>query len=518
MMSEKRETLASSLGFLLVSAGCAVGLGNVWRFPFIVGQNGGALFVLLYVFFLIIFGLPMMTAEFAVGRAAQRSLATAYPLLTPKPGIYTPISKVQVAANWLLMMFYTTVAGWMLAYPTYILTGHFDFAKPEAFFGDFISSPAQQLGWMALVCVIGFGVCAFGLKRGVESVTKKMMAALFILLIGLCAYVVTLPGAEEGISFYLKPSLKVLEERSLFNIILDALGQSFFTLSLGIGSMAIFGSYTSRERTLTGESAKIIGIDTVVALLSGLIIFPACFAFQTEPNAGPSLIFITLPKVFHQMNAGGANIGDWVGAAFFIFLGLAALTTIIAVFENIIAMTMDSHSCSRKKAILWNAPLLFALSVPCALGFTLLSGFEPLGKGTAILDLEDFLVSNFALPLGSLAILIFCVSRRYWGWEKFLAEANAGRGLRLANSLRFYMTFILPAIMIFVFVAALVTKFLPEKPKAPAEPEPAPAIEAPAVPEVAPAPAVEAPAVPEAAPAPAVEAPAVPEVAPAPAE
>ena len=357
-MSEKRETLATSLGFLLVSAGCAVGLGNVWRFPFIVGQNGGALFVILYVFFLLIFGLPMLTAEFAVGRASQSSVISSYDKLTPNPGVYRIISRLQVAANWMLMMFYTTVAGWMLAYPTQLLSGSWDFSNPapEAFFGGFVSSAGQQILWTGIVAFIGFGVCALGLKKGVESVTKKMMMALFILLVGLCIYVLMLPGAEHGVSFYLKPSLDILKERSLAQILFAALGQSFFTLSLGIGSMSIFGSYTSRKYTLVGESAKIIGIDTFVAFLAGLVIFPACFAFNVNPDQGPSLIFMTLPKVFAQMPA-----GRWIGSAFFIFLALAALTTVIAVFENIVAMTMESRKCSRHTAILIVAPTLFLL-------------------------------------------------------------------------------------------------------------------------------------------------------------
>ena len=453
-MSEKRESLATSLGFLLVSAGCAVGLGNVWRFPYIVGEGGGALFVLMYIVFLLMFGLPMMVAEFSVGRAAQRSLATAYPLLTPRPGPYRAISRVQIAGNWLLMMYYTTVAGWMLAYPVAILCGWFDFSEPKAFFDAFVGNPSAQIFWMAVVCLIGFGVCALGLEKGVEGITKKMMAALFVLLVGLAAYALTLPGAESGLRFYLMPSLEPLKERPLFDIVFDALGQSFFTLSLGIGSMAIFGSYTSRRYTLPGESAKIIGIDTTVALLSGLIIFPACFAYGVTPGQGPSLIFMTLPKVFQQMPA-----GTWIGAAFFVLLALAALTTVIAVFENIIAMTMEARQCTRHRAIKRNAPLLFLLSVPCALGFNLLSGITPLGEGSTIMDLEDFLVSNIALPLGSLAILVFCVSRRYWGWDNFLKEANAGRGLRFSNALRLYMAYILPAILLFVFIAGIVVKF-----------------------------------------------------------
>ncbi len=469
MSDNKRESLATSLGFLLVSAGCAVGLGNVWRFPYIVGQNGGALFVCLYILFLVMFGLPMLTAEFAIGRAAQRSLVKAYDVLTPKPGIFRHISKIQVAGNWLLMMYYTTVAGWMIAYPVSILSGGFNFADPQGYFGAFVSSAGQQLFWMGLVCAIGFGVCALGLKRGVETVTKNMMCVLFVILIGLCCYVLTLDGAEKGLQFYLMPSLEPLKERSIFSILFDALGQSFFTLSIGIGSMAIFGSYTSRKYTLAGESAKIIGIDTTVALLAGFVIFPACFAFAVEPNQGPALILFTLPKVFAQMGPAGT----WVGVAFFSFLGLAALTTVIAVFENIIAMTMEARNCSRAKAIAWNAPLLFLLSVPCALGWSLLKDFNPLGPGTNVLDLEDFLVANIILPLGALATLVFCTAPRYWGWKKFLEEANTGKGMKFANGLCIYMTYILPTILVITFAIAFGMKcrdvfkaFNPEPPPA----------------------------------------------------
>lgn len=466
-MNEKRESLATSLGFLLVSAGCAIGLGNVWRFPYIVGQNGGALFVLLYFLFLLIFGLPILTAEFAIGRASQSSLVTSYQRLCPKPGIYNKISKCQIAGNWLLMMYYSTVAGWMLAYPTALISRQWDFAQPETHFSTFLSSAPLQVLWTAIVLAIGFGICACGLKKGVENVTKKMMVSLFVLLIGLCIYVLTLDGAERGLAFYLMPSTEILQHRTLFQIIFDALGQSFFTLSLGIGSMSIFGSYTSRKYTIVGESAKIIGIDTFVALLSGLVIFPACFAFNVSPDQGPSLIFITLPKVFTQMTA-----GIWIGAAFFIFLALAALTTVIAVVENIIAMTMESRHCTRKQAILRTAPLLLLLSIPCALGPNLLNWVQPLGKGTTILELEDLLVSNVALPLGSLAILIFCTSKRYWGWANFLKEANTGTGWRFSNSLRIYISYVLPTILIIVFCALLIEKFIPKTAKAEVETPP----------------------------------------------
>mgnify|MGYP003288382793 CR=1 FL=1 len=466
-MNEKRESLATSLGFLLVSAGCAIGLGNVWRFPYIVGQNGGALFVLLYFLFLLIFGLPILSAEFAIGRASQSSLLSSYQRLCPNPGIFTKISKLQIAGNWLLMMFYSTVAGWMLAYPTALICGKWHFEAPEAYFNEFLASAPLQVFWTTIVLGIGFAICACGLKKGVENVTKKMMVSLFALLIGLCIYVLTLKGAERGVAFYLLPSTDILQHRSIFNIIFDALGQSFFTLSLGIGSMSIFGSYTSRKYTLVGESAKIIGIDTFVAILSGLVIFPACFAFDVSPDQGPSLIFITLPKVFAQMPA-----GLWIGAAFFIFLALAALTTVIAVVENIVAMTMESRNYTRKQAILRTAPLLLALSIPCALGPNLLKFIQPLGEGTSILDIEDLLVSNVALPLGSLAILIFCTCKRYWGWQNFLKEANTGNGWRFSNSLRIYISYVVPTILIIVFCALLIEKFIPKTAKAEAETPP----------------------------------------------
>ena len=444
--STPRETLSSGLGFLLISAGCAVGLGNVWRFPYIVGENGGALFVLLYVFFLAIFGLPMMVAEFAVGRAAQRSLAVAYSELCPKAKIYRKIGMMQQAGNWLLMMFYTTVAGWMLAYPFYIASRRFDFSEPKEFFEAFTSSPAEQVVWMTAVCAVGFFVCGIGLQKGVERVTKFMMSALLVLLVGLCVYILTLPGAGEGVSFYLKPNFAILHERPFFRIAMDALGQSFFTLSIGIGSMAIFGSYTSRRRRLADSALQIIVLDTLVALLAGLIIFPACAACGVKPDSGPSLLFITLPRVFAQMPA-----GTFIGAAFFVFLGMAALTTVIAVFENILAMTMDARKCSRRKAILRNAPLLWLLSLPCALGFNLLRKIRPLGEGSTILDLEDFLVSDIVLPAGALAILVFCVSSRFWGWKNFTDEANSGAGLALPQRARAYMTYFLPVLLVAIF-------------------------------------------------------------------
>lgn len=488
MSSEnKREGLASGLGFLLVSAGCAVGLGNVWRFPYIVGQYGGAIFVMIYIAMLIVFGLPMLVAEFSVGRAAGQTLSQAYRRLVPGSVLYRILGPIQVCGNWLLLMFYTTVAGWLLAYPFHVLTGKFAFVSetaraqaaavlqggadtaamtlaqaqriagtpmPGDVFSRFISDPVDQIFWMTIVVLIAALVCAFGVQKGVERVTKWMMAALFLLLIVLAGYVLMLPGALEGVSFYLKPNLTAFREYPLTEIIFAAMGQSFFTLSIGIGSMAIFGSYTSRKQRLTGEAAKIIGIDTCVALLSGLIVIPACFAFNVMPGQGPGLIFMALPEVFAAMPFGGI-----VGGAFFILLALAALTTVITVYENIIATQMDGFGLRRRTAQAISAPLLWMLSIPCALGFSLLSGIQPLGEGSTILDFEDFCVSNVMLPLGSLMILIFCVSRRYWGWERFLDEANTGKGLGLPRWLRIHMTYIIPVMLLSVFVFFILDKF-----------------------------------------------------------
>ncbi len=452
-----REKLASGLGFLLVSAGCAVGLGNVWRFPYIVGQYGGALFVGLYILLLLVFGLPMMVTEFAVGRASMRTLPGSYRALAPQSKLYRVLGPVQISGNYLLMMFYTTVAGWLLAYPVYMVSGLFTFTgerTPVEIFTAFTGSPWEQLLWMTAALAFGVIVCAFGVQKGVERVTKWMMATLFLLLVGLAVYVLTLPGAMEGVSFYLKPDMAVLKEHSFPEILFAALGQSFFTLSIGIGSMSIFGSYTSRERRLAGEAAKIISIDTSVALLSGLIIFPACAAYNVAPGQGPGLIFFALPEVFAAM-----PYGQIVGIAFFVLLCLAALTTIVAVYENIVATQMDSFGATRKKAIATTAPLLWVLSMPCALGFGLLSGLQPLGEGSTILDLEDFILSNLILPLGALSILIFCTSRRFWGWERFLEEANTGKGLKLAHGLYVYMRFVLPVILVAAFIYFILDKF-----------------------------------------------------------
>ena len=454
---EKREKLSSRIGFILLSAGCAIGLGNVWRFPFIAGQYGGAFFVLLYLIFLCIFGIPVMTMEFSVGRASQRSVATSFGMLEPKGTKWHWFSWMGMAGNYLLMMFYTTVAGWILYYLFYMISGTFTGITAEAsanIFTSHIGSPVKSVLGMVMICVLGFGICTIGLQKGVEKITKWMMSCLFLVMIVLVGRAVTLPGAAEGLRFYLMPSLDGVRQHGLWTVVFAAMGQSFFTLSLGVGSMAIFGSYINKEYRLTGESINVTILDTMVAFMSGLIIFPACFAFGVKPDAGPSLIFITLPSVFNEM-----PMGRLWGALFFIFMLFAALSTVIAVFENIMAFAMDKLGWSRKKSAVVNAAALIVLSIPCALGFNLWSGFQPMGAGSNILDLEDFIVSNNLLPLGSLVYLLFCVSKNGWGWENFLAEANSGKGLSFPRRIRPYLQYGLPVILIAIFIFGYIEKF-----------------------------------------------------------
>jgi NSS family neurotransmitter:Na+ symporter len=456
-MEHKREKFASRLGFILVSAGCAIGLGNVWRFPYITGQYGGGLFVLIYILFLLIFGLPVMTMEFAVGRASQRSVATSFDVLEPEGGKWHTFKWFGMAGNYLLMMFYTTITGWMLAYLFFMIKGDFVGVEPsqvKAIFDGLTSNAAANIFWMIIACVIGFGICSLGLQDGVEKITKIMMSCLLIIMITLAIRSITLPNAVEGLSFYLKPNIKSIAKHGLWTTVYAALGQAFFTLSIGMGSMAIFGSYISRERSLLGESINITILDTFVAFTSGLIIFPACFSFGIEPDSGPGLVFITLPNIFNAMPAGQL----W-GIAFYIFMVFAALSTVIAVFENIISFAIDLLGWSRKKAVLVNLVAVILLSIPCALGFNLLSGVQPLGQGSTILDLEDFIVSNNILPLGSLVYVAFCVSRYGWGWNNFIKEANAGKGIKFPEKIRFYVTYILPLIIFTVFIFGYIEKF-----------------------------------------------------------
>ncbi len=453
---KEREKLASRLGFILLSAGCAIGLGNVWRFPYITGQYGGAAFVLVYLVFVIILGIPVMTMEFSVGRASQRSVATSFNGLEPNGSKWHWFRYPAMAGNYLLMMFYTTVAGWMLAYLWDMINGSLIGLAPEqigAHFGALTGSPGASIGWMIAMCVIGFGVCIMGLQAGVEKITKIMMSCLFVIMIILAVRSVTLPGAGAGLAFYLTPNIDAFIASPMASIN-AAMGQAFFSLSLGMGSMQIFGSYLDRKRSLTGEVVNITILDTCAALLSGLIIFPAAFAFNIQADAGPPLVFITLPNIFNAMPMG------WLwGSLFFLFMTFAALSTVIAVFENIIAFAMDLTGCSRKKAVAVNIVAIILLSIPCALGFNLWSGFNPIKPGWVVLDLEDFLVSYNILPLGALIYVLFCVSKFGWGWKNFIAEADAGEGIKFPQKAKLYVTYILPAIIAILFIFGYMTNF-----------------------------------------------------------
>lgn len=455
-----RETLGSRIGFLLITAGCAIGLGNIWRFPHIVGAYGGAAFVLVYFFFLLMFAAPIMVMEFSVGRASRMNIAGSFHKLQPPGTKWHYFGFIGLAGNYLLMMFYTTVTGWMLAYFYYAVTGSFVGLSPgqvEAFFSQLLSRPAELVFWLALTVAIGFTICGIGLRKGVERVTVIMMSGLFLLLLILVLRAVTLPGAGAGLAFYLLPDFGKMAASGLWTSIYAAMGQAFFTLSIGIGSMAIFGSYIDRSRTLTGETINIVTLDTLVAVLAGFIIFPACFAFNIAPDAGSGLIFVTLPNVFNQMP--GSVL--W-GALFFLFMSFAALSTVVAVFENIVSYGIDVKGWSRKKSSFINFFILLACSLPCALGFNVLADIQPFGPDSGILDLEDFLVSDNILPLGALVYLLFCTSRHGWGWNKFIAEADAGKGLKFPRALRAYLSYVLPVLMIVVIVMGYLNKFGPK--------------------------------------------------------
>lgn len=410
----EREKFSSRLGFILISAGCAIGLGNVWRFPYIVGKYGGAAFVLIYLAFLLVLGLPIVVMEFAVGRASKKSAALSFDLLEPKGSKWHLTKYIAMAGNYMLMMFYTTVAGWMLLYFFKMLRGDFnglDSAGTAEEFSKMLADPVIMTVFMVVIVLVCFTICAQGLVSGVERITKIMMLLLFLLMVVLAVHSVLLEGGAPGLEFYLKPDFGKMKEAGLGEAIFAAMGQSFFTLSIGIGALAIFGSYIGKEKRLTGEAISITLLDTSVAFMSGLIIFPACFAYGIEPTSGPSLIFITLPNVFNHM-AGGQL---W-GALFFVFMTFAALSTVIAVFQNIISFATDLTGCSVKKAVFWNVIVIILLSMPCVLGFNVLSGIQPLGPGTTIQDLEDFIVSNNLLPIGSVLYLLFCTSRYGWGF------------------------------------------------------------------------------------------------------
>lgn len=455
---QEREKLKSRLGFILISAGCAIGIGNVWKFPYMAGQGGGGAFVLFYILFLVILGLPIMTMEFAVGRASQKSPVKAYKVLE-KPGQKWHIhGYITLAGCYLLMMFYTTVAGWMLHYFYLTAAGKFvgmDTEQVTGVFSEMLGQPVVMTFWMVLVVIVGVLICSVGLQNGLERITKVMMTALLLIMIILAVNSFTMDGAKEGLSFYLIPDFERMKEVGMISTIVGAMNQAFFTLSLGIGAMAIFGSYIGKERSLLGESLNIAVLDTFVAITSGLIIFPACFTFHVDQTSGPSLIFMTLPNIFNHI-----KLGRLWGSLFFMFMAFAAFSTVLAVFENIISCGMELTGWSRKKSSMINMVAIILLSLPCVLGYNVWAwdGFAVFGG--AVLDFEDFLVSNILLPLGSLVYLLFCVTKYGWGWENFKKEANTGKGAKVQDWMRVYLTYVLPLIVLFIFAFGIYDKFL----------------------------------------------------------
>lgn len=449
-----RESFKSRLGFLLVSAGCAIGIGNVWRFPYVTGQNGGGFFVLFYLLFLVIMGLPVLTMELAVGRASRKSAVLGYKALE-KPGSKWHIHGwIAILGCYMLMMYYTTVSGWMVAYFYKFLRGEFQTGmtaeQTEGVFGSLLGNPLQMGFFMVLTVVVGFFVCSKGLQNGLEKVSKYMMIALLVLIVVLAVHSFTLSGAMEGIKFYLVPNLQTVQEVGLKNVITVAMNQAFFTLSLGVAAMEIFGSYMGKGHTLAGEGIRICALDTFVAIMAGLIIFPACFSYGVEAGAGPRLIFITLPNVF--VNMAGGRV--W-GALFFLFMTFASFSTVIAVFENIMSFCMDMFGFSRNKAALINCIIILLASMPCVLGYNLWSDVHLIG-GRDILDTEDFIVSNLLLPLGSLVYLLFCVTKWGWGFDRYMEEANTGEGLRIAAKLKPYFQYILPVLILIILIQGLI--------------------------------------------------------------
>lgn len=446
----EREKFGSRLGFILVSAGCAIGLGNVWKFPYLCGANGGAAFILIYLAFLLLIGIPVMICEFSVGRASKKSVAVCFDQLEPSGTFWHTHKIIGIVGCYMLLMFYTSVAGWLIQYTIKGFSGAFTGITAEssgAMFGAMVTSLPGLLIGCLVVCAVSVLVCILGFQKGVEKVSKFMMSALLAIMIVLAVRSVFLPGALEGVKFYLIPDFSKIAEVGLGNVLYAAMSQAFFTLSIGIGAMVIFGSYLNRERSLAGEAVNITLLDTFVALTSGFIIIPACFAYGIEPGAGSSLVFVTLPNIFAQM-AGGRLIGGF----FFLFLTFAAMTTVIAVVENLVAINVDLFGWERKKSVIVVGILLFVLSLPCIFGFTIWSGVQPLGEGTGIMDLEDFIVSNNLLPLGSLGYILFCTCRKGWGWDHFITEANDGKGLKLPAVLRGYMQFVIPVMIIVIYL------------------------------------------------------------------
>lgn len=454
---ENREKFGSKLGFILVSAGCAIGLGNVWKFPYMVGSYGGAAFILIYLLFLVILGLPILICEFGVGRASQRSIATGLNILEPKDSNWHKYRFIGMGGNYLIVMFYTMVGGWMLNYCYKSFSGSFQNQSPEAInntFSEMLSNPGELIIWTLIILVLSFLVCGKGLKNGVEKISKVMMIALLTIMVILAFRSSTLEGASEGIKFYLVPDFDKIMEVGIGNVIFGAMSQAFFTLSIGMGNMAIFGSYIDKKTSLTGQSISIVALDTFVAVTAGFIVIPACFAYGVEPGAGPGLVFLSLPNIFAQMPGGII----W-GGLFFLFLTFAAITTIIAIFENIVSFWVDAKGWTRKKAVITNAIAITLLSLPAIFGYNILSFIEPLGAGSTIMDLEDFLVSSNIQPLGSLVFLLFCSSKYGWGYKNFLAEVNEGIGLTFPAKIRFYMAKILPIAIIVIYVKGYYDKF-----------------------------------------------------------
>ena len=452
-----RENLGSRLGFILLSAGCAIGIGNVWRFPYITGQNGGGLFVLIYLACLVLLGIPVLTMEYSIGRFSRKSILPAFRELEPQGTKWHIMGYFAVAGNYVLLMFYSVVSGWILHYFTLMLTGHFEGATTDLIqetFGQMMSSPSILPRNMLIVMALTSIICGIGLQNGVERITKFMMLALIIIMVFLGIRSAMLPGGKEGLAFYLLPNVKNLSQAGLGNVIIAALNQSFFTLSIGMGGMEIFGSYIEKDRSLLGEAILVTALDTFVAIVSGLIIFPACFSYGISPDAGPSLIFLTLPTVFLSMPG-----GRLFGTFFFVFLFFAALSTMIGVFENIMGITYDLYGTDRRKSALINGILIAVGSIPCALGFNVLSFIQPLREGNCIMDLEDFFVSNLVLPIGSMIITLFCTWKYGWGFDNYMKEVNIGTGLKVPAGLRFYFKYILPCIIGFVVMYGLVTYF-----------------------------------------------------------
>lgn len=456
---KEREKFGSRLGFILVSAGCAVGLGNVWKFPYICGENGGAAFILIYLGFLILLGFPILIAEFAVGRGSLKSSAKAYDVLEQKGSLWHNFKWFSILGVYTLMSFYTMVAGWMLYYAYRMATGELadmDSAGTAVAFDGMLGDYKTMILWTIIAIVISFAVCAMGLQKGIEKITKVMMTLLILLIIALAINSLSLDNASEGVKFYLVPNLDAIKTRGLGPVVFDAMTHAFFTLSIGIGSMAIFGSYLNKDRTIVSEAKNVVLLDTFVALMAGLIIIPACFAYNVEPDAGPSLLFITLPNVFNHMPMGRV----W-GTAFFIFMSFAALSTVIAVFESIVAFYMDLKGMSRRKSVAINMVVVTIISLPAVFGFNLLSDIQPIGAGSTIMDLEDFLVSYNLLPLGSLIYVLFCCKKNGWGWANYVNEVNTGKGIKISDKLKGYYAYVLPAIIVIVYLKGYYDIFSP---------------------------------------------------------